>query len=99
MILFVKYAESRVANEKKNETVSIQPNRKIKTIVDMIFDDISNSDEVIEAQSKIKTALNRKFEKLKADHHEDEAFDELLWKICQTFANGEVKARLSIFNH
>ena len=37
MILFVKYAESRVANEKKNETVSIQPNRKIKTIVDMIF--------------------------------------------------------------
>ena len=37
---------------KKNKTER-QPNRKIKAVVDMIFDDIPYSEEVVEAQSKI----------------------------------------------
>ena len=63
--------------KKKNNTEQ-QPNRKIKAVVDMKFDDIPYSEEVSEAQSKIETALNTEFDKIKADRHEDEALEELL---------------------
>ena len=33
-------------------------NRKIKAVVDMMFDDIPYSEEVTQAQGKIETALN-----------------------------------------
>ncbi len=65
---------------KKNKTVDTQPNRKIKAVVDMMFDDISYSDEVNEAQPKIEAALNTEFDKIKADKHEDEALEEMLEK-------------------
>lgn len=55
-----------------------QLNRKIKTVVDMVFDDIPYSEEVAEAQSKIETALNNELDKIKAGRHEDEAIEELL---------------------
>ncbi|SEK66670.1 metallophosphoesterase [Ruminococcus albus] len=63
---------------KKNNSVDTQPNRKIKAVVDMMFDDISYSDEVNEAQPKIEAVLNTEFDKIKADKHEDEALEELL---------------------
>ena len=63
---------------KKNNSVDDQPNRKIKAVVDMMFDDISYSDEVNEAQPKIEAVLNTEFDKIKADKHEDEALEELL---------------------
>ena len=53
-------------------------NRKIKAVVDMMFDDIPYSEEVTQAQEKIETALNTEFDKIKADRHEDEALEELL---------------------
>ncbi|WP_295118146.1 metallophosphoesterase [Ruminococcus sp.] len=62
---------------KKNKTER-QPNRKIKAVVDMIFDDIPYSEEVVEAQSKIEAALNTEFDKIKEGKHEDEALEELL---------------------
>ena len=63
---------------KKNKSIEQQPNRKIKAVVDMIFDDIPYSEEVFEAQSKIETALNTEFDKIKEGKHEDEALEELL---------------------
>ena len=65
---------------KKKNSVDTQLNRKIKAVVDMMFDDISYSDEVNEAQIKIEIALNTEFDKIKADKHEDEALEELLGK-------------------
>jgi hypothetical protein len=65
---------------KKKNSVDTQLNRKIKAVVDMMFDDISYSDEVNEAQLKIEIALNTEFDKIKADKHEDEALEELLGK-------------------
>lgn len=62
------------------KTTVKQSNRKIKAVVDMLFDDIPYSEEVSEAQSKIETALNTEFDKIKADMHEDEALEELLGK-------------------
>lgn len=56
------------------------PNRKIKTVVDMMFDDIPYSEEISKAQDKIEHALNAEFDKLKGDRHEDEALEELLGK-------------------
>ncbi|MBR6994503.1 MAG: hypothetical protein IKH96_00640 [Ruminococcus sp.] len=53
-------------------------NRKIKAVVDMMFDDIPYSEEVTQAQGKIETALNVEFDRIKADRHEDEALEELL---------------------
>ena len=55
-------------------------NRKIKAIVDLMFDDISYSEEVADAQIKIETALNVEFDNLKDGKHEDEALEELLGK-------------------
>lgn len=68
--------------KKKNNTVQ-QPNCKIKVVVDLKFDDIPYSEEVSEAQTKIETALNIEFDKIKADRHEDEALEELLGKYCK----------------
>ena len=65
---------------KKKNSVDTQLNRKIKAVVDMMFDDISYSDEVNEAQLKIEIALNTEFDKIKSDKHEDEALEELLGK-------------------
>ena len=62
--------------KKKNEQNTL--NRKIKAVVDMMFDDIPYSEEVTQAQEKIETALNSEFDKIKADRHEDEALEELL---------------------
>ena len=62
---------------KKNDTGQ---NRKIKAVVDMMFDDIPYSEEVTQAQEKIETALNTEFDRIKADRHEDEALEELLGK-------------------
>lgn len=56
------------------------PNRKIKAIIDMMFDDIPYSEEVVQAQEKIEDALNTEFNKIKANRHEDEALEELLGK-------------------
>lgn len=56
------------------------PNRKIKAIIDMMFDDIPYSEEVVQAQEKIEDALNTEFDKIKANRHEDEALEELLGK-------------------
>lgn len=64
--------------KKKNGNTGTQPNRKIKAVVDMIFDNIPYSEEVNEAQSKIEAALNTEFDKIKAGRHEDEALEELL---------------------
>ena len=47
-------------------------NRKIKTIVNMMFDDIPYSEGVEEAQAKIEAALNAEFDKLSDGRHEDE---------------------------
>ena len=44
--------------KKKNTAINAQSYRKVKTVIDMLFDDIPYSEEVIEAQSKIETALN-----------------------------------------
>ena len=44
----------------------------------MMFDDIPYSEEVVEAQEKIKAALNEEFDKIKAGKLEDEALEELL---------------------
>ena len=63
---------------KKNKSVDTELNRKIKAIVGILFDDIPYSEEVNEAQSKIETALNTEFDKMKSDRHEDEALEELL---------------------
>ena len=63
---------------KKKNSVDTQLNRKIKAVVDMMFDDISYSDEVNEAQLKIEIALNTEFDKIKSDKHEDEALEDLL---------------------
>ena len=60
---------------KKNDTGQ---NRKIKAVVDMMFDDIPYSEEVTQAQDKITQALNTEFDRIKADRHEDEALEELL---------------------
>ena len=54
--------------------------RKIHAFVDMIFEDIPYSEEVNEAHSKIETALNTEFDKIKADRREDEALEDLLGK-------------------
>lgn len=62
----------------KRETEQTAPNRKIKAVVDMMFDDIPYSEEVTQAQDKIETALNSEFDRIKADRHEDEALEELL---------------------
>jgi len=62
----------------KRETEQTAPNRKIKAVVDMMFDDIPYSEEVTQAQDKITQALNTEFDRIKADRHEDEALEELL---------------------
>lgn len=62
--------------KKKNEQTP--SNRKIKAVVDMMFDDIPYFEEVMQAQDKITRALNTEFDKIKADRHEDEALEELL---------------------
>ena len=65
---------------KKNKTAEPQPNRKIKAVVDMMFDDIPYSEEVVEAQEKIEQVLNAEFDKIKDGRHEDEALEKLLGK-------------------
>lgn len=55
-------------------------NRKIKAVVDMMFDDIPYSEEVVSAQEKITLALDAEFDKIKEGRHEDEALEELLGK-------------------
>ena len=62
--------------KKKNEQNTL--NRKIKAVVDMMFDDIPYSEEVTQAQDKITQALNTEFDKIRSDRHEDEALEELL---------------------
>lgn len=62
----------------KRQNEQTAPNRKIKAVVDMMFDDIPYSEEVTQAQDKIETALNSEFDRIKADRHEDEALEELL---------------------
>ena len=62
----------------KRKTEQTAPNRKIKAVVDMMFDDIPYSEEVTQAQEKIEIALNAEYDKIKADRHEDEALEELL---------------------
>ena len=64
----------------KRQNEQTASNRKIKAVVDMMFDDIPYSEEVTQAQDKIKQALNTEIDKIKADRHEDEALEELLGK-------------------
>ncbi len=63
----------------KNITENV-PDRKIISIVDLMFDDIPYSEEVVQAQEKIQKALNNEFNTLKANKHEDAALEELLSK-------------------
>ncbi|MBR1863664.1 MAG: metallophosphoesterase [Ruminococcus sp.] len=53
-------------------------NRKIESIVEVLFDDIPYSPEASEAQSRIETSLTEKYEKLCRDRSEGEATDTLL---------------------
>ena len=69
--------QMKLISRKKEQTV---PNRKIKAVVDMMFDDIPYSAEVTQAQDKITQALNTQFDKIKADSREDEALEELFGK-------------------
>ncbi len=62
---------------KKNEP---QKNLKIKTFVNMMFDDIPYSEEINEAQLKVEDALNEEFEKIRDGRHEDEILEELFGK-------------------
>lgn len=84
IIEYRKPAQSSLKNSRKGSLLmkrkdnDQQLNRKIKTVVDMVFDDIPYSEEVAEAQSKIETALNNELDKIKAGRHEDEAIEELL---------------------
>ncbi|MBO4524216.1 MAG: hypothetical protein J5723_05980, partial [Ruminococcus sp.] len=66
--------------KKKNNNIGQQSNRKIKTVVDMLFDGIPYSEEVNKAQLKIEESLNAEYNKIKADRHEDEALEDLLSK-------------------
>ena len=70
------WRDSEQALRKAGATMGF--NRKIKTIVDMMFDDIPYSEGVEEAQAKIEAALNAEFDKLSDGRHEDEALEELL---------------------
>jgi hypothetical protein len=58
----------------------ISPNRKIKAVVDMMFDDIPYSEEALIARERIIQALDAELEKLNDGRHEDEAIEELLAK-------------------
>ena len=60
------------------KSADIRPNRKIETIVNMMFDDITYSEEVVGAQDKITQALNAEFDRIRGDRQEDEAFEDLL---------------------
>ena len=66
--------------KKKNNNIGQQSNRKIKTVVDMLFDGIPYSEEVNKAQLKIEESLNAEYDKIKADRHEDEVLEDLLSK-------------------
>lgn len=55
-----------------------QYDRKIKAVVELMFEDIPYSEEVGEAQSRIEMALNMEFDKIKEGKHADEALEELL---------------------
>ena len=76
-IQFAKYKE-RKSDHEKNHNAEQKQNRKIKTYVDMMFDDIPYSEEVSSAQSKIETALNQEYEQIKSDRHTDEALEDLI---------------------
>ncbi|MCI8410573.1 MAG: hypothetical protein HFJ09_15140 [Lachnospiraceae bacterium] len=54
--------------------------KRIKNLVEMYFDDIPYSEEVMQAQQKIETALNEKFEKMLVDKSKDEALEEIVGK-------------------
>ena len=64
----------------KKKTDQNSPNRKIKAVLDMMFDDIPYSEDVTQAHEKIEAALNAEFDKIKNDRREDEALEELLGK-------------------
>lgn len=64
--------------QKKGDTH--QPNRKIHSFVDLMFDSIPYTDEVSEAQPKIESAMNAEFDKIRGDRPEDEALEDLLAK-------------------
>ena len=66
--------------KKKNNNIEQQSNRKIKTVVDMLFDGIPYSEEVNKAQLKIEESLNAEYDKIKADRHEDEVLEDMLSK-------------------
>lgn len=53
---------------------------RIKNLVEIYFDDIPYSQDVIQAQQKIETALNKEFEKLTVDKSKDEALEEIFGK-------------------
>ena len=67
----------------KNEKDESRDNRRIKAVIDAMFDDIPYSPESSEAQGKIETALCDKYSELCQDKPEGEAFDELLAKYGQ----------------
>ncbi len=67
-------------NKKKKKTVNNQINHKIKTLVDMIFDDIPYSEEVNEAKAKALTSLDKEYRKIKKKDREDTAFESILEK-------------------
>lgn len=54
--------------------------KRIKNLVEMYFDDIPYSEEVMQAQRKIETALNEEFEKMLVDKSKDEALEEIVGK-------------------
>lgn len=52
--------------------------KRIERLVELLFDDIPYSEEVSQAQDKIRASLNTEFEKLSSDMPRDSAFEELL---------------------
>lgn len=52
--------------------------KRIERLVELLFDDIPYSEEVSQAQDKIRASLNTEFEKLSATMSKDTAFEELL---------------------
>ncbi len=64
----------------RKDKIEQHSNCKIKAVIDLMFDDIPYSEEVVEAQKKIETALNAEFDNIKEGKHEDEALEDLLGK-------------------
>ena len=58
----------------------VQSDERITNLVEMVFQDIPYSDEIMKAQEKIVTALNEEFEKASKNESDTSAFEDILTK-------------------